>query len=100
MTATISLKEQQQLGILANTCLSLSAGMMSLMAEWDALRYSEKLTEADKGQASRYAEVPGFELAWCGSCVSEVLLDYTEYIEGQCMVCESVADSLSDQAAA
>lgn len=101
MTTTIpTLKEQQALGLQATLILREAADMMNLIAEWDGLRYSEKLAESDKGSASRFFHVPGFELAWCGACVSDVLLDYSEYPEGQCMVCEATADGLSDRAAA
>lgn len=101
MTTTIpTLKEQQQLGLQATLILREAQDMMNLIAEWDALRYSQKLAESDKGSASRFFHVPGFELVWCGACVSDVLLDYRDDPEGACMVCEAVADTLSDRAAA
>lgn len=98
MTATIS-------SLTASDPLRIAARrdgdrMMIRMAQWDSLSYSEKLAQSDLGRISWFRDVPGFELAWCGACVSEVLLDYTEYPEGACMVCDAVADSLSDRAAA
>ena len=80
--------------------LRAAENMMALIAQWDTLRYSEKLDEADKGRASRFRDVPGFELVWCGECVSDVLLDYTDDPEGACAVCGAVQATLSDQAAA
>ena len=58
--------------------------MMSLLAQWDSLRPSEKARESDKGSASRFAFVPGFQPAWCGVCLEEVFPDYRDDPDGHC----------------
>lgn len=102
MTRTIEpLTAQVAHGQYALAALRDAENMMSLITQWDSLPYSMKLNEADKGQRSRFAEVPGFEPVWCASCVSEVLLDYRQDPEGQCMVCgEWASHNGPDQAAA
>lgn len=69
-----------------------AANMISLISQWDLLRFSEKLHESAKGTASRFHEVPGFEPVWCGACLSETYLDYTGYPEGECMSCGALHD--------
>lgn len=91
MTATIPpLARQVAHGLYAQAELADAGRMMSLIAQWDALTYTEKLDESDKGTASRFSQVPGFELRWCAECHSDVLLDYRDDPEGACMVCEAV----------
>lgn len=91
MTITIPpLTKQAADGIYAEIALQDAARMMSLIAQWDTLPYALKLAESDKGTASRFSQVPGFELRWCDECASDVLLDYRDDPEGQCMVCEAV----------
>ncbi|WP_406245841.1 hypothetical protein ACI7YT_12435 [Microbacterium sp. M] len=90
-----SLSDQVVSGQYAAASLRDAENMMSLIAQWDSLRYSEKLAEIDRFEAggrSRFSEVPGFGLSWCGACVSEVLLDYSEDPEGSCMVCGALAN--------
>lgn len=90
MTPTIEpLTHQVAHGQYALAALRDAENMMSLIAQWDSLPYSMKLAESDKGTASRFSQVPGFELHWCDECHSEVLLDYRDDPEGACMVCEA-----------
>lgn len=73
--------------------LRAAENLMSLMRQWDDLRYSEKLAEHAKGQDSRFHDVPGFEPAWCAICATDVILDYTQDPEGACGSCGTVAPS-------
>lgn len=86
------LTAQMAAGQYAASELREGENMMALIAQWDTLRYSEKLRESALGEKSRFREVPGFTPVWCGICVAEVLLDYTEDPEGACMSCGAVAD--------
>lgn len=82
--------------------LRAAENMMALMAQWDLLRYSEKLAEIERHTPltpSRFAHVPGFDLAWCGACLDDVLLDYTDDPEGACMACGSLAHAEMEAAA-
>ncbi|WP_217181575.1 hypothetical protein [Streptomyces sp. AC495_CC817] len=82
-----SLAAQVAHGQYAASELRAAENMMSLIAQWDLLRFSEKLAESEKGTASRFHQVPGFEPFWCGACLSETYLDFTEDPEGSCMSC-------------
>lgn len=87
-------------GQYASAALRDAQNMMSLIAQWDLLRYSEKLRESAKGQASRFHEVPGFEPSFCGPCQDWTLLDFTDDPEGACYVCGSLSSTGYQAAAA
>ena len=67
--------------------LRAADNMMSTIAQWDLLRYSEKMHEWEKGARSRFSQVPGFEPRWCGVCLEETFPDYRNDPEGECPVC-------------
>lgn len=87
-----SLIAQRERGLVATADLAAARTMMQLITEWDAMPYPVKLTEAAKGNESRFREVPGFQPSWCGGCQAEVFLDYREDPEGACGECGTLAD--------
>lgn len=92
MTRIASLSAQVASGQYAAAELRAAENMMSLIQQWDFLRYSEQLRESAKGRASRFRDVPGFDPLWCAPCQDYTLFDYTQDPEGACGVCGALAD--------
>lgn len=83
-----------------------AANMISLIAQWDLLRPSEKafqFAQDSPENPSRFRDVPGFEPEFCTGCQDDVFADYRNDLRGECPVNPAhvlFASSVSDQAAA
>jgi hypothetical protein len=61
--------------------------MIARLNIWDAMFPEEKEAEFNKGAASAFFEVPGFQPRWCANCAHDQWFDYRDDPEGACMTC-------------